>query len=103
MSTYVCERCGAEYKEATENDWGGTISINGGDPIHLCGSCLFKVHTLLQKTDYEWIRDALTRTGYDKDIEAHDDENYFILNTYGNRVAVEFDSSGEFNLITEAE
>ena len=64
---------------------------------------MFKVETLLNKTDYEWIRDALTRVGYENDIEPHDDAHYFVLNTYGNKVAVEFDNAGEFNKITEAE
>lgn len=95
----ICERCGMEYEES----WGGEIKIDEDNPVHLCGSCLFKIKTLLQKTDYEWIRDSLTRTGYENDIETYDDDNYFILSTYGNRVAVEFDDRGEFYKITEAE
>lgn len=100
---HVCKRCGCEFNDSMMNDWGGTVSINGNDPITLCGSCLFKIQSVLNKTDYEYARDMMTRTGYDKDIEPYDDENYFVLSAYGNRVAVEFDDHGEFYKITEAE
>lgn len=93
----ICERCGMEYV------WGGDVKINDENPVHVCGSCLFKIQTLLQKTDYEWIRDALTKTGYESDIESYDEDNYFVLSSYGNKVAVEFDECGEFARITEAE
>jgi DNA-directed RNA polymerase subunit RPC12/RpoP len=96
---YKCSRCGNEFT----SDWGGCVRINEKELIELCGSCMFKVQTLLKKTDYEWIRDALTRTGYDNDIESHDEDHYFVLSAYGNKVAVEFDEDGEFAKITEAE
>ncbi len=96
---YTCDRCGEKF----ESENGGCININEHKIYNLCDGCLFKVETLLNKTDYEWIRDALTRVGYENDIEPHDDAHYFVLNTYGNKVAVEFDNAGEFNKITEAE
>jgi len=96
---YTCKRCGNKF----DSDWGGCLRLNERELFDLCGACMFKVKTLLEKTDYEWIRDALTRTGYEKDIEAHDDGHYLVLNAYGNKVAIEFDRAGEFNKITEAE
>lgn len=89
----ICDRCSRDSLS------GSKITIN--DKIYLCDSCFEKLNMFLSKNDYEYIRDSLTRTGYENDIEPHDDEQYFILNTYGNRVAVEF-VDGEFDKITEA-
>lgn len=99
---YKCDRCGREYEYYGE-DVGEDLIKVGGEYVRLCESCMFKIATLLKKTDYEWIRDALTRVGYENDIIPHDDKHYFVLNAYGNKIAVEFDRAGEFEKITEAE
>ena len=97
----ICARCKKNIQD------GACVRYSDGitapDTFNLCDECAAKFNMFLNTTDYEYVRNILTRVGYEKDIEAHDDKNYFVLSTYGSRVAVEFNKNGEFRKISEAE
>lgn len=97
----VCDRCKKPIEAKKNIVIDDCVTVP--DTIYLCDECLFKLVTFLSTTDYEYVKKILTRVGYEKDIDPHDDEHYFILSAYGNKVAVEFNDSGEFEKITEAE
>lgn len=97
----TCERCKKLIQDSVRVEYDD--GITAPDTFDLCYECAAKLNMFLHTTDYEYVRNILTRVGYEKDIEAHDDKNYFVLSTYGSRVAVEFNKNGEFRKISEAE
>ena len=95
----VCERCNKPLQAKNNITIDDCISV--ATKVYLCDECLQKTVTFLNSTDYEYIKNILTKVGYENDIEAHDDKHYLVLSTYGNEVAIEFDDDGKFERITE--